>query len=266
MTENTTTETPAAVNTEAEVKTETAKVVTPVESLSPLAQALVNEATGKAAELKAVADKQASVGDVGKLLSEAIASSEDAKVKEMRTKREKAAAAILAFDKAMEEIVKPTLSIPTEAELAAMDTEYKTLASELNTFNTVFLSTVGKDHPEATLFDYVGELPGKRRGAKAGQGTGISRPRVTSVEYTTDLNGEEGFKVAGKDGKSTFSHLAQAIKSETGETISASDFTEAWTSQLGIKDWTEANEVSTFSFPVTDKASKTTTYTVRVTR
>lgn len=265
MTENTTTENPAAVNPDAEVKTE-AKVVAPVESLSPLAQALVQEATGKAAELKAVADKQAKVGDVGQLLTEAIASSDDVKVKEMRTKREKAAAAILQLDKAMEEIVKPTLNIPTEAELTAMDTEYKNLASALNTFNTVFLTTVGKDHPEATLFDYVGELPGKRRGAKAGQGQGISRPRVTSVEYTTDLNGEEGWKVAGKDGKSTFSHLAMAIKSETGETISASDFSDAWTSHLGIKDWTDASEVSTFPYSLTDKASKTHQYMVRVTR
>jgi hypothetical protein len=250
---------------EAEVMPEV-KPVPDKSKLSVLAQALLGTAEGKYAEIKAVADKQAKVGNVGELLSDAITNSTDKQVVELRAKREKAAAAILAFDKAMEEIVKPTLSIPTDEELAQMDTTYKTLASELNTFNGVFVNEVKKDHPEITLFDYTGELPGKRRGAKAGQGSGTSRPRVTSVEYTTDKNGEEGWKKAEKDGKSTFSHLSLAIKGETGETHGAGDFHKAWTESLGITDWTDAPEVSKFAYSVTDKNSKTHQYWVRVTR
>jgi len=256
------TQTPEVTTTDA-VET---KAVPDKSKLSVLASALLDTALGKYAEIKAVAEKQAKVGNVGELLSEAINSSDDPKVKELRVKREKAAAAILAFDKAMEEIVKPTLSIPTDEELSAMDTTYKTLATELNTFNTVFSTEVNKDHPGITLFDYTGELPGKRRGAKAGQGSGTSRPRVSSVEYTTDMNGEQGWKKAEKDGKSTFSHLSLAIKGETGETHGAGDFHKAWTESLGISDWTDAPEVSKFAYSVTDKNSKTHQYWVRVTR
>jgi hypothetical protein len=260
----TVTETAPEQTTEAPV-TE-AKAVPAKESLSVLAGALLQSAEAKYAEIKAVADKQAKVGNVGELLSEAIANSEDAKVKELRTKRERASKAILEMDKAMEEIVKPTLSIPTDEELSEMDTTYKTLASELNTFNTVFATEIGKTHPNITLFDYVGELPGKRRGAKQGQGSGTSRPRVKSVEYTTDKNGEQGWKKAEKDGKSTFSHLSLAIKSETGETHGAGDFHKAWTESLSITDWTDAPEVSKFAYSVTDKDDKTHQYWVRVTR
>lgn len=243
-----------------------AKVVPAEESLSILAAALLSEAKNKYAEIKTVADKQAKVGNVGELLSEAIKNSTNDEVKKLREKRERASKAILEMDKAMEEIVKPTLSIPTEAELAEMDTQYKTLSSELNTFNSVFTTEVSKVHKDITLFDYVGELPGKRRGAKAGQGSGTSRPRVSSVEYTTDKNGEEGYKKAEKDGKSTFSHLSLAIKSETGETHGAGDFHKAWTESLGITDWTDAPEVSKFAYSVTDKDGKTHQYWVRVTR
>lgn len=254
------------VDENVEVKQEETKQVPDKSKLSVLASALLDTAKAKYDEIKKVADKQAKVGNVGELLSEAIQNSEDAKVKELRVKRERAAKAILAFDKEMEEIVKPTLSIPSDAELAEMDTQYKTLASELNTFNTVFTTEVSKDHPGITLFDYTGELPGKRRGAKSGQGTGTSRPRVAKVEYTTDQNGEQGYKAAEKDGKSTFSHLIMALKKETGENVSAGDLHEAWTSQLGIKDWTDANEVSKFTYSVTDKNGKTHQYWIRVTR
>ena len=251
-----------------EVKEET-KQVTPVEQLSPLAQALLTSAKDKADEIKTVADKQASVGDVGKLLSEAIAASEDAKVKELRTKRERAAKAINEFDKAMEEIVKPTLSIPSDEELAGLDAKYKELASQLNTFNTVFTTEVSKDHPNISLFDYVGELPKGRKGAKAGQGTGSVRPRISKVEVTEDKNGEEGYVAVEKDGKSTFTHLAQHIKGKTGEVIGANDFAEAWTSQNGqasVQDWTNLAEVTKFTYSVTDKEGKTHQYWVRVTR
>lgn len=252
-----------------EAPAEEAKTVTPIEQLSPLAQALVNSAKDKAEEIKAVADKQAKVGNVGELLSEAIKSSADPKVKEMLAKKEKAAEAILRFDKEMEAIVKPTLSIPTDEELAGMDAKYKELASQLNTFNTVFSTEVAKDHPEATIFDYVGELPKGRKGAKAGQGTGSVRPRISKVEVTEDQNGEQGYAAVEKDGKSTFTHLALYIKGKTGEVHGANDFAEAWTKQNGVnnvQDWANLPEVAKFNYSVTDKEGKTHTFWVRVTK
>lgn len=245
---------------------EAKKAMLPKEKLSMLAQALLNEAEKKAAELKAVAEKQNKVGDVGKLLSEAIEASEDPKVKEMRTKREKAAAAVLQLDKAMEEVVKPTLAIPTDAELAAMDTEYKTLSSQLNTFNTVFTTETSKDQPEINLFDYIGDIPKGRKGAKAGQGEGTKRPRVKSIEVTQDEKGEQGYVRLGTDEKSTFTHLAQKIKADTGEVHSASDFHAEWCKQNNVSDWTDINEVSKFTYSVTDGEGKTHVYWVRVTR
>ena len=242
------------------------KQIPAFEKLSPLSQALITSAKVKADEIKAVAEKQAKVGNVGELLSEAIANSTDAEIVEMRKKRERAAKAVLDFDKAMEEKVKPTLSIPSDSELAEMDTTYKTLASELNTFNGVFTTEVAKDYPQITLFDYVGELPKGRKGAKAGQGTGTSRPRVKEVALTQDQKGEEGYSRVGTAEKSTFSHLALKIKELTGETVSASDFHEEWTKQNNVKDWTEINEVSKFAFSVTDKEGKTHQFWVRVTR
>lgn len=242
------------------------KAVTPVDQLSVLSQALVAKAGELAEQIKKVAAKQATVGDVGKLLSEAIASSEDKNVKEMRIKRERAAEAVLKFDKEMEALVKPTLSIPTDEELAGFDTEYKALASQLNTFNTVFITEAAKDHPDISLFDYVGELPKGRKGAKTGQGTGTSRPRVSSVELTQDQNGEQGYAKVEKDGKSTFSLLAIKIKELTGETVSAGDFHEEWTKQNNVKDWTDLNEVSKFAFSVTAKDSKVHTFWIRVTK
>lgn len=242
------------------------KAILPEDKLSTLAQALLNEAKNKAAELKAVAEKQNKVGDVGKLLSEAIAASEDPKVKEMRSKRERAAKAVLDLDKAMEEVVKPTLAIPTDEELAAMDTQYKALSSQLNTFNTVFSTETAKDQPEVNLFDYIGDIPKGRKGAKAGQGEGTKRPRVKSIEVTQDKNGEEGYVRLGTDEKSTFTHLAQKIKADTGEVHSASDFHAEWCKQNNVSDWTDINEVSKFTYSVTDSEGKNHQYWVRVTR
>lgn len=237
-----------------------------VEDLGFLAGAVVKQSEERMNSLKAIADKQAKVGDVGKLLSEAIAASEDPEVKKLLAVVEKANQAINRATKEAEARVKPTLSIPSEDELKAMDTEYKTLSSELNALNIVFVNEVQKTYPDLTLFDYVGELPGKRRGAKAGQGSGMARPRVNSVEFTQDTNGEKDYVKVEKDGKSTFSLLSAAILKETGETVSAGDFHEEWTKQNGVKDWTELPEVSKFTYSVTDKAQKTTTYWVRVTR
>lgn len=259
MTEN------AVVETTDET-TETAPETPAVDSLNPLAQMLVQTAQGKMDELKSVSAKQNAAGDVGKLLSEAIESSADDEVVKFRERIAKAHEAINQMTKAMEDKVRPTLSIPTEEELSQLDSQYKTLASELNSFNGVFTSEVSKSGLDVSLFDYVGEIPGKRRGAKAGQGTGTARPRVSSVEYTEDVSGENGWVKAEKDGKSSFSHLIQAIYKATKESVSAGDLHEAWLSQLGIKEWTDAPEVSKFTYSLTDGEGKTHQYWIRVTR
>lgn len=246
---------------------EAVKPKVPAESLSPLAKALLDQAVTKFDELKVVAETQAKTGDVGKLLSEAIEQSTDPEIVKLRKSIENAHEAIIRHTKTAEEKIKPTLEIPSEEKLAEMDTQYKTLASELNAFATVFSNEVKKVHPDLTLFDYTGELPGKRRGAKAGQGAGTSRPRVKSVEYTHDKNGNEGWtKAADKEGNSSFSHLVMAIKKETGESVSAADLHAPWLSQNGKSEWTDLPEVSTFAYSVTDAKAKTWDYMVRVTR
>jgi hypothetical protein len=171
----------------------------------------------------------------------------------------------------MEEVLKPTLKIPTDDELNEMDLQYKVLASEINSFNSAFVVETSKAYDGLSVFDYLGELPGKRRGAKAGQGTGSVRPRVGSIEYTTDVS-SENFTKAEKNGKSTFTVLAQLIKDQTGEVVSAGDFAEAWTAAYNKKpeQWGELPEVSEFVYSVTgvseEGGTKTTEYKVRVTK
>jgi uncharacterized phage infection (PIP) family protein YhgE len=262
MTENTAVEAPEVTDAEVQDAPQTPEV----DSLNPLAQMLVQTAKGKMDELKVVSQKQNAANDLGKTLSEAIENSEDEQVKQYRERIAKAHEAINQMTKLAEDLVRPTLSIPTEEELAELDTNYKTLASELNSFNSVFSSEVAKQGLELSIFDYVGEIPGKRRGTKAGQGTGTARPRVTSVEYTKDLNGENGWVKAEKDGKSSFSHLIQAIYKDSKESVSAGDLHAAWLEQNGLKDWTDAPEVTKFNYSLTDGEGKTHQYWVRVTR
>jgi hypothetical protein len=263
MTETVNTEAPADATDEV---AQDAPQTPEVGSLNPLAQMLVQTAQGKMDELKSVSAKQNAAGDVGKLLSEAIESSEDDEVKLFRERIAKAHEAINQMTKAMEDKVRPTLSIPTDEELSKLDSEYKTLASELNSFNQVFTGEVSKSGLELTIFDYVGEIPGKRRGVKAGQGQGTARPRVTSVEYTKDLKGESGWVKVEKDGKSSFSHLITEIYKQTKESVSASDLHAAWLEQNALKEWTDAPEVSKFNYSLSDGEGKTHQYWVRVTR
>jgi len=257
-------------NTAPEVTAEAETDVSPVparETLDVLSNALLTAAEPKMAELQKIAAKQAAVGDTGKLLSEAIASSDNEDVVKRREAVNKANEAINRLTKEMEEIVKPTLKIPSEDELNEMELTYKVLASEINSFNSAFVVETSKVYDGLTVFDYLGELPGKRRGAKAGQGQGSVRPRVSSIEYTKDVNSEDYTK-AEKNGKSTFTVLSQIIKDEIGATISAGDFAEAWTEQNGVKvqDWADLPEVTTFVYSQGDADGNTHEYKVRVTR
>jgi hypothetical protein len=220
------------------------------ESLPPMAGQILNLVEGRFTRITEIAAEQDKVGDVGKLLSEAIAESKNKQVVELRKKVEEANEFILKATKSMEEVVKPTLNVPSDEELAKMDEEYKTLASEINTYNGVFSMETRNVKDGLTVFDYFGQLPGKKRGAKSGQGTGTSRPRVSTIEFTQDVKGEQGWKHAQKDGKATFSILAAALKADSDNEVdvNAGDLHKDWTGQNGNKDWSDLPDVTTFIF------------------
>lgn len=218
--------------------------------------------------VKEIAAEQNKTGDVGQLLSEAIENSTNKKVVELRNKVEEANKFILEAQKSMEAAVKPTLNLPSDEELAKLDTEYKEAANRIATYNGVFEQETEQSGEKHSVYDYLGTLPGKKRGAKAGQGAGTSRPRVSKIEITTDLKGADGWKAVEKDGKSTFGVLANFVKSATDGQVdlSAGDFHEAWVKQNGGKDWQDLNDVTTFSLSATGENDKQFRWMVRVTK
>lgn len=234
-----------------------------VDSLGEFASLVVTKAKLKMNELKAVSDKLQAAGNIGDLLSEAIKNSDDEKVKANLQKMEKANAMLIEWAKENEAIVKPTLSVPSDEEMTALETAYKGFVSNVKTLDTVFTSEVAGTYPNLTLYDYVGDMPKGRKGstgAKAGQGEGQSRPRVSEIAVSVD-NGTTYNKVE-KDGKSTFSVLTQWLKKETGETVGATDLHEAWFEQNGnVTDWTALNEQTTFNYSLKDKS-----FFIRVTK
>lgn len=227
-----------------------------VDSLGEFASLVVTKANLKMAELKEVSAKLQAAGNIGDLLSEAIKTSQDPRVIENLKKIEKANEALIAWAKENEAIVKPTLSVPSDEEMTALETAYKGFVSNVKTLDTVFTSEVSGTYPNLTLYDYVGEMPKGRKGstgAKAGQGEGQSRPRVSEIAVSVD-NGEIYKKVENKEGKSTFSVLTQWLKKETGETIGATDLHEEWFKQNGnVTDWSALNEQTTFNYPLKGK-------------
>lgn len=225
------------------------------DSLPPMAGQILNLVESRFTRVTEIATEQDKVGDVGKLLSEAIEASTDKKVIELRKKVNEANEFILKAQKSMEETVKPTLNVPSDEEIAKLEEEYKTLASEINTYNGVFTMETRNVKADLTVFDYFGQLPGKKKGAKAGQGQGTSRPRVQKIEYTQDVKGEQGWKDAvNAEGKSTFSVLAQALKKDSDGKVDivAADFHTAWTDQNGKKDWSDLPDVTTFVYQADD--------------
>lgn len=258
-----TAETVTPENTEAPAE----KVLPAVETLGDMASIVVTRSQQVKSELDKVATRLDSVGDVGKLLSEALKESDNAEVKEFMRKVAKAHEAINEWTKAAEDIVKPTLSIPSDEEVKALDESYKGFISQLKTFDTVFTNEVKAAYPDLSLYDYVGDLPKGRRGstggAKAGQGEGTSRPRVSEVAVSTD-NGESYNKVVNAAGKSTFSALSQWIKKDSDGKIDvgASDLHEPWLEQNGgVKDWTDLPTQTTFNYSAEGKS-----YFIRVTK
>lgn len=228
---------------------------------NPMVDLVVTKAKVIVENMKKTAEQLSAAGNVGDLLSEAIQKSELPAVKSNLERIQKANEMILQWQKENEAAVKPTLDIPSDEKIAALEATYKADSAAVKTFDTVFTMEVVGTYPDLTIYDYVGELPRAKRsgGAKSGQGEGTSRPRVSSIEVSTD-NGETYSKVE-KDGKSTFSVLSQWLKSETGETIGASDLHEPWLAASGAKDWNALPEVSEFSYSL-----KGNTYFIRVTK
>jgi hypothetical protein len=240
-----------------------------MDSLSPMAKMILElSLKDRFARALEIAEAQKATENVGETLQKAIEASKNKRVVELRTKVEEANQFIIDATKSMEDTVRPTLNLPSDEEIAKQDEEFKALASEIATYADVFATEVKKDYPELTVYDYYPALPGKKKGAKQGQGQGTSRPRVKKIEYTTDLAGEQGYKAAEKDGKSTFSVLAQAFKSATDGVVdvSASDLHEAWTSQYGGKDWSDLPDVTKFTYSAAGKEGKSFQWTVRVTK
>lgn len=261
------------VSVNPEVVPETEEVKLPEASeLGEFAGLIVLKATGVVESLKSTAVKLNAAGNIGELLSEAIKSSTDADVIQRRQMIEKANEKILEWMKANEEAVKPTLEVPSDEEIKALEEVYKAGVKNFNSLDNLFVDEVSATYPNLSLSNYVGELPKGRRGstgAKAGQGEGTSRPRVSSIEVSTD-NGETYKKIekeVEKDGKkvliSTFTTAVAWLKKETENKVNlgAGDLHEPWLEQNGVKDWNDLPEVSTFAYSAND-----TTWFFRVTK
>ena len=244
------------------------------ENLPVLAQAILSAAEGVFSELKAVADEQAKSGNTGQIITDAIKTSEVPEVVAIRKRLEKLNDQLLEAQTKAEELVRPTLDIPSDERLKELDTQYKEKASQMNAYAQVFTNEVMRDDnipddAKITLYTYTGELPGRKRGARPGQGAGTFRPRLKSVEYTMDLTGEKGWVKVGDDESSTLTNMATVIKSETKVPTAASDLYPAWVSANGLPetgDWNELNTVTDFVYSVTDEKQKTHQYKIRVTK
>lgn len=266
VTENTAPETNDNTNSE-QTETETPK---PDRStLSEMANMALDRVKPDFDKAFGIAEKLNSQVNVNEMLSEAIEKSEDAEVVKIRKMVEELDKKRLAAVKAMEDKVRPTLDVLSDEDVAKLEAEYKEAASNISTYNSLFELETLRAGKQYTVYDFLGQLPGKRRGAKAGQGEGTKRPRVSKIEITTDVKGEDGWKVvANNEGKSTFGVLAQFIKSATngGVDLSASDYSDAWVSQNGGKDWQDINDQSTFIVSATDDKDKSHKWNVRVTK
>lgn len=248
-----------------EAATATADSPLPIFEPTSMEGMLIERANSVVAELKEVAGKLNRTGDRGKLISEAIESSEDADVVKLRAQIQKAHDAINKLTAQAEELVKPTLEIPSEEEINTLKAEQKRLSALFNTYDTTFVNEVKSNYPELSLTNYFGELPKGKGTSSAATGNGPARPRVSSVEVSDSQNGTYNKVTLGtkSDGTkaSTFSALIVFLKKDADASVSASELHDAWLKQNGVSDWNSVPEVSTFTYSVNSK-----TYWVRVTK
>jgi len=246
-----------------------------IEALPGLAQALLAAASPTHGAIAKLVEQLSRGDNMGQLLSEAMAASEVPEVKALREKIKKAHDNINKWTEDAEAIVKPTLNVPSEEDQKKLDSEYKAKVQEFNGYDLVFKNEIGKseelsDFSDLSLATFLGDVPRRKgKAASTAGASGISRPRVTSVEYGFGTNAESvEYKKVGDEDSSTFTHLAVELKKNiSGYSVAASDFYPAWMTQNGLTengDWRSLPALTTFAWSATDDKGKTHNIWVRV--
>lgn len=252
--------------TEKNTNTEPERIIPPAENLTDILRLILEQLKGQhSTATNALAGISAAEGDgVGKLLEELRNNSDDPEVKKLRDRVEKAHQVILDATNKMDEILRPQLKVPSESEVEALKAVVKDQTHNFKLGSEMFNNTAKTMGLNITVSDYLEPIPGMRKTSKQSQSAeGVRRPRVKSVEIAKGINPGDGDwkKVAGEDGKSTFSHLVKFFKDETKETVQTTDLHEAWFKHAGTTDFNAIAEVSTFGYSV-----KGEQYTVRITK
>lgn len=274
---------PTDVNDEAKANdeaTEEANAITldELREASFLAGALVDNSAQTFKDYNETVTKLEAGDNIGALLSEAIAKSDDPEVVKLRATIERAENAIQKARGEAEAKVKPTLEVPTEEQIKDLETKLKALMADVQGYNLVFANALSQSElkdQDITLETFNGALKRRKGKASAATGTGPARPRVI-VEYAYQTNEPDAksdvWKFAASDPKqSSFSALAMQLKKDfSGYAVNAGDFVPAWNTQNQLpedeKDWQRHNEVETFNWSLTDDKGKTHSVWVRVTK
>jgi len=255
-----------------EVNAPEANTVPELTELPFLGQALVENADPTFKAYGELVTKLNAGDNVDAMVKDAVANSTEDEVVKLRATIDRAEKAAAKAREQAEALVKPTLEVPTDEQIAEMTTKLKGLDADIRGYNLVFANALAQSDEfkgsDLTLESYLGALPKRKGRSSAATGTGPSRPRVI-VEYAYGDSDE--FKFAGPDkDKSSFSALAMVLKKDiSGYAVSASDFIPAWNTQNDkpeTADWQDHDEVSNFTWTANDDKGKTHTVKVRVTK
>lgn len=243
-----------------------------------LAGALIDNSAKTYAEYNETVTKLEAGDNVGALLSEAIAKSDNPEVVKLRATIDRAENTIKKARGEAEALVKPTLEIPTDEQIKDLETKLKALQADVAGYDLIFANALEQSElkgQDITVANYHGALKRRKGKSTTATGTGPARPRVI-VEYAYSTNEpdakSDAWKFAASDPKqSSFSALAMQLKKDiSGYAVNAGDFVPAWNVQNQLpedeKDWQRHNEVETFSWSATDDKGKTHTVWVRVTK
>jgi hypothetical protein len=257
VTDTENTNAPAAENTEPERK------VIPAEELPELLKLVLQQISAQHAKASELSKRvNAASGDgIGELLSELRENSTNPEVVALRDKVARAHEVILAATNKMDEILKPELNVPSEEEVETFKSELKDLTKQIKVGSDMFDYTAKSQGVEADITDYLKPLPGMRKSSGKVATEGLRRPRVKTVEVAKGANSTNFTKVAGEDGKSTFSHLVKYFKDNTKESVPTTELHKAWFTANGTEDFDAIPEVSTFVYSVNGES-----YTVRITK
>lgn len=191
---------------------------------------------------------------VPQLLFEAIEKSEDAEVVKARKRKEQLQKQLDDVDTALENLVRPTLDVPTEERAKEIDTILKGKDVDIAGYSLVFTTEIGKNEDykdyDLTLESYLGALP-KRTKASASTGTGPGRPRVivrVAKGNNPDKVKDEDFVYPGGSAdNASFTDLAMYFKKEIdGYDPTASELSNEWLAQVHKDKWQDADESSFF--------------------